>query len=77
MKGSFQKRFFPRYRQNLHYKSHREGLDGRTQIYSYETLVAVQDGEELIEQGYWSVTTRKHINYAADQLGLRVKHWGS
>jgi hypothetical protein len=72
---SLKKRHFPKYRQNLHYMSHTEGADGRTLVYSYNTLVAVQDGQLLIEQGYWSTTTRKHVNYAATELGLQVKHW--
>jgi len=31
---------------------------------------SVEDGDKLIVLGWWSVTTSRHINYAASQLGL-------
>tara|TARA_R100000234_G_C4935884_1_gene150651 strand:- start:184 stop:345 length:162 start_codon:yes stop_codon:yes gene_type:complete len=46
--------------------------DGKT-VYSYGTPVARVEGETLQQLGYWSVTTQKHINYAAEQLGLKLR----
>ncbi len=45
--------------------------DGTT-VYSYGTPVARVEGDTLRQLGWWSVTTQKHINYAADQLGLKL-----
>lgn len=69
---------FKKYKANLHYKTHHEdgSNDGRTIVYSYNTMVAVQDGDQLCQQGWWSVTTQKHINYAASQLGLKLNRQG-
>jgi hypothetical protein len=55
---------FEKYKQNLRF----EGND----IYSYSTKVAEIKGNELHQLGYWSVTTQKHINYAANQLHLTL-----
>ena len=41
-------------------------------IYSYSTKVATIKGANLIQLGWWSVTTQKHINYAANQLNLNL-----
>jgi hypothetical protein len=43
-------------------------------IYSYDTKVATIDHEkrEVTPLGWWSVTTSKHINYAAKEMGMRV-----
>lgn len=41
-------------------------------IFSYETKVAVVTSNYVRPLGYWSMTTSKHINYAAKQLGLPV-----
>lgn len=45
-------------------------------VYSYSTKVATIDWSDmnLIELSYWSVTTRKHVNYVGKELGLTVKH---
>ena len=56
---------FPRYTQNL-YKA------GKF-VVSYETPVAKIEGDTLHQLGYWSVTTQRHINYAADYLGLKLQ----
>ena len=42
-------------------------------IYSYSTKVATIHQNKLIQHGWWSVTTQKHINYAAKELGLTIK----
>ena len=42
-------------------------------IYSYSTKVATIHQNKLIQHGWWSVTTQKHINYAANELGLEIK----
>jgi|TARA_R110002072_G_scaffold30378_3_gene94924 hypothetical protein len=57
-------RTFKKYKQNLR----QEG----NQIWSYTTHVATIDGNNLMQLGYWSMTTQKHINYAANQLGLNL-----
>ena len=36
------------------------------------TKVAEIKGQTLVKLGYWSVTTTKHINYAANELGLKL-----
>ena len=41
-------------------------------IYSYSTKVATIHQDKLIQHGYWSMTTQKHINYAAKELGLEL-----
>ena len=43
-------------------------------VYSYDTKVAIIDHEkkEVTPLGWWSVTTSKHINYAAKEMGMRV-----
>ena len=44
-------------------------------IISYTTKVAEIKGNELHQLGWWSVTTQKHINYAASELGLKLIKW--
>ena len=39
-------------------------------VWSYSTIVAKIDGNDLLQLGYWSMTTQKHINYVADELDL-------
>ena len=46
--------------------------DGIQFVRSYSTDVARVNGNELFVLGYWSKTTSKHINYAAQELGLKV-----
>ncbi len=58
---------FDRYKQNLR-------MDGN-KIYSYSTHVATVNGNELLQLGYWSMTTQKHINYAAKELNLKLKSY--
>jgi hypothetical protein len=55
-----------RYRQNLKVI--------RNEVYSYNTKVAIINSEsgELKQLGYWNVTTQKHINYVAKELGLKL-----
>ena len=40
------------------------------QVWSYNTHVATIDNNELLQLGYWSQTTQKHINYVANILDL-------
>jgi len=42
-------------------------------VYSYCTHVATIDGSNLIQLGYWSMTTQKHINYVAKEFNLTLK----
>lgn len=51
-------------------------LNGRWHVYSYDVLVAVEKGRVLVQQGWWSSTTQKHINYAAKELGLALDRNG-
>ena len=51
-----------KYKQNL-------SIQGN-QVWSYTTHVATIDGNDLLQLGYWSQTTQKHINYVANQLDL-------
>ncbi len=55
---------FPRYLQNLS----QIGND----IYSYSTKVATIKGNDLIQLGWWSVTTQKHINYVANYYNINL-----
>lgn len=66
---------FKRYKQNLRVVN----WDGADYVMSYSTRVAKIDYETntLNQLGYWSVTTQKHINYAADQLGLTLNRNGN
>lgn len=55
---------FTLYQNNLKVKDNK--------VMSYDTHVATIEGTELIQLGYWSTTTQKHINYVADQLNLTL-----
>jgi len=57
-------RTFDKYKQNL-----RQYED---KIISYTTHVATIEGDTLRQLGYWSMTTQKHINYAAKELNLTL-----
>tara|TARA_R100000781_G_scaffold82383_1_gene50755 strand:+ start:361 stop:564 length:204 start_codon:yes stop_codon:yes gene_type:complete len=59
---------FDKYKRNLKYDSE--------YVYSYGTRVAEIKGNELHQLGWWSVTTQKHIHYAAFQLKLKLKRNG-
>ena len=56
---------FDKYKQNL--------TRVNDEIWSYSTKVATIEYPNLIQHGWWSVTTQKHINYAARELGLTIK----
>ena len=59
---------FKKYQQNLSLVE----IDGEQFIQSYSTLVAKVIGDTLVQLGYWSMTTQKHINYAAKELNLNL-----
>lgn len=63
---------FDKYKQNLKYTCGDKGLE----IYSYGNLVAYYDekinSSALIQKKYYSVTTQKHINYAAKYFNLKL-----
>ena len=59
---------FPKYKENLRVVT----TDIGTFVQSYSTLVAKIEDTKLIQLGWWSVTTQKHINYAAKELGLEL-----
>jgi hypothetical protein len=58
-----------KYKQNLSIVT---DSDGNRYIKSYETLVAHLTNEGVIQFGWWSVTTQKHINYVAQQFELPI-----
>jgi hypothetical protein len=41
-------------------------------VISYTTIVAKIEGTNLLQLGWWSVTTQKHINYVANELKLNL-----
>jgi len=41
-------------------------------VYSYNTRVALIGSKCITQLGWWSVTTQKHINYVARELGLPI-----
>ena len=41
-------------------------------VISYSTHVATIEGNNLIELGWWSATTRKHVNYVANEYCLTL-----
>ena len=53
-----------RYKQNLR-------IDG-TRVISYTTHVATIENRNLIQLGWRSQTTQKHINYVAQELNLNL-----
>jgi hypothetical protein len=55
---------FKRYKQNL--KEHDNA------IYSYNTKVAIIESDKIVQLAYYSITTQKHIRYAAKELNLRL-----
>jgi hypothetical protein len=59
---------FKKYKQNLSLVI----VGGIQYVKSYQTLVAKVEGDNLIQLGYWSVTTQKHINYAAKEMNLNL-----
>ena len=66
----------PRYKQNLKVRKEYHGSYGwRIIVTSYDTDVA--SGHEnvgtLVASKWYSPTTSKHINYVAEQLGMKVE----
>ena len=53
---------FAKYKQNLKVENNA--------VYSYNTKVAEIQHNTLIQLGWWSMTTQKHINYVASELNL-------
>ena len=53
-----------KYQQNLR-------VDGN-KVISYTTHVATIDGQNLLQLGWWSRTTQKHVNYVAKEYGLTI-----
>ena len=53
-----------RYKQNLRIVGDK--------VYSYCPHVATIEHPNLIQHGWWSVTTQKHINYVAKELNLKL-----
>lgn len=41
-------------------------------VISYSTIVAKIENDMLIQLGWWSVTTQKHINYVAREMNLQI-----
>lgn len=55
---------FPKYKSNLTYD--------KEWVYSYNTPVGQIKDDLLISDRFWSVTTTKHLNYAASELKLKL-----
>jgi len=53
-----------KYNQNLRIEGNK--------VWSYTTHVATIESGKLIEHGWWSMTTQKHINYVARELDLEL-----
>ena len=51
------------------YKQNLRILNG-VEVWSYSTHVATIINATLVQHGYWSMTTQKHINFVADQYDL-------
>ncbi len=60
----FKKKQMKRYQQNLR-------LDGH-KIISYNTIIGMIEGNNLIQLGYFSKTSQKHINYVANEYKLTI-----
>jgi len=56
---------------NRRYKTNLKVLGNK--VYSYNTHVATIEDNYLYELGYWSVTTKRHINYVARELSLEMR----
>ena len=52
------------------YKQNLNVIDDK--VFSYNTHVATINETQLIQLGWWSVTTQKHINYVAQELNLTL-----
>lgn len=53
-----------KYKQNLRIEN--------DNVISYSTIVAKIEDDMLIQLGWWSVTTQKHINYVAREMNLQI-----
>lgn len=52
----------------MKYKQNLKVIENK--VFSYNTHVATIEGNDLIQLGYWSQTTQKHINHVAEELDL-------
>jgi len=52
------------------YKKNLKIIDDK--VYSYSTHVATIEYPNLIQHGWWSVTTQKHINHVAKEYNLNL-----
>ncbi len=46
-----------------------------TEVWSYETKVGIIHDNHIEELGYWSVTTRRHINYVGQFYNKEIKYY--
>ena len=53
-----------KYKQNLRIENQN--------VISYSTIFAKIENDMLIQLGWWSVTTQKHINYVAREMNLQI-----
>jgi len=53
-----------KYKQNLRVENKK--------VFSYNTHVATIESDNLMQLGYWSMTTQKHINYVANEFNLNL-----
>ena len=59
---------FKKYQQNLTFNY--------PSLISYTTKVAEVKNGKLVQLGWWSVTTQKQLNYAADELNHELDRNG-
>ncbi len=59
----------PRHKKNLCIVTDEQG---NQYVKSYNTLVAKITPTALIQLGWWSVTTQRHISYAGRELNIPV-----
>jgi hypothetical protein len=46
-----------------------------TEVWSYTTKVGIIHKHHIEELGYWSATTRRHINYVGKYYNKEVKYY--
>lgn len=46
-----------------------------TEVWSYTTKVGVIHDDHIQELGYWSATTRRHINYVGKYYNKEIKYY--
>ncbi len=53
-----------KYKQNLRVENKK--------VFIYNTHVATIENDNLMQLGYWSMTTQEHLNYVANEFNLNL-----